>query len=414
MSFLSAVVATPTLGSAEVLLRLSLAAALGGAVGLERELRERQAGLRTHLARLRRLGALHPRLRVRLHQLRRPGLDPTRIAAQIVTGIGFLGAGAIIRQGLSVRGLTTAATLWLVAAIGMATGAGYWEGALITTFGALLVLGPLRGVAFRALGRFRPALDRLLVEIPAGGSAVPVIDAIERQAWTRRLARGDAGGGPALRRRRRRAPNRLGAARGRGRRGDRRRARGPVDGVVRAVLCSRNRAQGTGARAAPAGLGRSSRSTATTTRPRPARPTTTTREKARFGRSTSPAGARRGLGSRGGRARRRARRAVGAVRARGGPAVAKLLGELEGVESREAQLRLRARAALAGRARAARHGRLEGRSPSTRRAARASATTRSSSRTEKTAPLRSSGTSGRRRTRTVPARPARCSTRSRP
>jgi putative Mg2+ transporter-C (MgtC) family protein len=80
-----------------------------------------------------------------------------------------------------VRGLTTAATLWLVAAIGMATGAGYWAGALITTFGALLILGPLRGVAFRILSRFRPALDRLLVEIPAGGSAVPVIDAIEQQ-----------------------------------------------------------------------------------------------------------------------------------------------------------------------------------------------------------------------------------------
>ena len=59
--------------------------------------------------------------------------DPTRIAAQIVTGIGFLGAGAIIRQGLSVRGLTTAATLWLVAGIGMACGAGYYGPALIGT-----------------------------------------------------------------------------------------------------------------------------------------------------------------------------------------------------------------------------------------------------------------------------------------
>ena len=98
-----------------------------------------------------------------------------------MTGIGFLGAGAIIRQGLSVRGLTTAATLWLVAAIGMAAGAGYWEGALIATFGAILTLGPLRSVAYRFLTRFRPALDRLLVEIPAGGSPVPIIDAIERQ-----------------------------------------------------------------------------------------------------------------------------------------------------------------------------------------------------------------------------------------
>jgi putative Mg2+ transporter-C (MgtC) family protein len=80
-----------------------------------------------------------------------------------------------------VRGLTTAATLWLVAAIGMATGAGYWDAALITTFGALLILGPLRTVAYRGLVRFRPALHRLLVEIPAGGSPAPIIDAIERQ-----------------------------------------------------------------------------------------------------------------------------------------------------------------------------------------------------------------------------------------
>src|SRR5207245_5348905 len=106
--------------------------------------------------------------------------DPTRIAAQIVTGIGFLGAGAIIRQGLSVRGLTTAASLWLVAAIGMAAGAGYWDGALIATLGALLVLGPLRVVAFRGLSRYRQGVDRLLVEIPAGGSPAPIIEAIEQ------------------------------------------------------------------------------------------------------------------------------------------------------------------------------------------------------------------------------------------
>jgi putative Mg2+ transporter-C (MgtC) family protein len=181
LSVLSAVIATPpTIGWPEVLLRLFVAAALGGAIGLEREFRERQAGLRTHLVVC--VGAALFTL-VSAYGFTDWGVrvDPTRIAAQIVTGIGFLGAGAIIRQGLSVRGLTTAATLWLVAAIGMAAGAGYWEGALITTFGALLTLGPLRNVAYRILVRYRPALDRLLVEIPAGGSPVPVIDAIERQ-----------------------------------------------------------------------------------------------------------------------------------------------------------------------------------------------------------------------------------------
>jgi len=175
----SLVAAGATIGWPEVLLRLFVAAALGGAVGLERELRERQAGLRTHLVVA--VGAALFTL-VSAYGFRSFGgsVDPSRIAAQIVSGIGFLGAGAIIRQGLSVRGLTTAASLWLVAAIGMASGAGYWEGALIATAGALLTLGPLRVVAFRLLRRFRPALDRLLVELAAGGSPAPIIEAIER------------------------------------------------------------------------------------------------------------------------------------------------------------------------------------------------------------------------------------------
>jgi putative Mg2+ transporter-C (MgtC) family protein len=179
VSFLSVVFAGPTIGWPEVLLRLFVAAALGGAIGLERELRERQAGLRTHLV-VSVGSALFTLVSAYGFSNFGARVDPTRIAAQIVTGIGFLGAGAIIRQGLSVRGLTTAASLWLVAAIGMAAGAGYWEGALIATFGALITLGPLRVVAYRILSRFRAGLDRLLIEIPAGGSPAPVIEAIER------------------------------------------------------------------------------------------------------------------------------------------------------------------------------------------------------------------------------------------
>ena len=183
MSFPSVVAAAATIGWGQVLVRLTAAAALGGAVGLEREYRERQAGLRTHLlvcvgSALFTLVSAYGFEDVLAQG--RIVVDPTRIAAQIVTGVGFLGAGAIIRQGLSVRGLTTAATLWLVAAIGMAVGSGFWKGALIATFGALLTLGPLRGISFRILSRFRPIHDRLLVEIPAGGSPVPIIEAIER------------------------------------------------------------------------------------------------------------------------------------------------------------------------------------------------------------------------------------------
>ena len=179
MSSPSVLAAVAQIGWPEVLLRVFVAAALGGAIGVERELRERQAGLRTHLVVS--VGAALFTLVSAYGFSNFDGkVDPTRIAAQIVSGIGFLGAGAIIRQGLSVRGLTTAASLWLVAAIGMAAGAGYWDGALLATLGALLTLGPLRVVAFRILSRYRPQHDRLLVEIPAGGSPGPIIDAIER------------------------------------------------------------------------------------------------------------------------------------------------------------------------------------------------------------------------------------------
>jgi putative Mg2+ transporter-C (MgtC) family protein len=175
----------PDITSLDVAFRLFLAAVLGGAVGFEREVREREAGLRTHV-----LVSVGSALFFLVSAYawtdwsfsQREGLvfDPTRIAAQIVSGIGFLGAGAIIRQGLSVRGLTTAATLWLVAAIGMASGAGYYSAALIATAGALLTLGPLRIISYRVVHRFRPEIDRLLVEIPAGGSPGVVIEAIER------------------------------------------------------------------------------------------------------------------------------------------------------------------------------------------------------------------------------------------
>jgi putative Mg2+ transporter-C (MgtC) family protein len=176
--------AIPSLGWPHVLLRLSVAAALGGAIGTERELRERQAGLRTHLvvcvgSALFTLVSAYGFREFLVHGGSVVRADPTRIAAQIVSGIGFLGAGAIIRQGLSVRGLTTAATLWLVAAIGMASGAGYYSAALIATAGALITLGPMRIAAYKLIHRYRPEVDRLLVDIPAGGSPVPVLEAIE-------------------------------------------------------------------------------------------------------------------------------------------------------------------------------------------------------------------------------------------
>jgi putative Mg2+ transporter-C (MgtC) family protein len=175
----------PTLNWDESLLRLALAAVLGGLIGVERELREREAGLRTHL-----LVALGSALftivgAYGFHDFLESGesvvrADPTRIAAQIVTGIGFLGAGAIIRQGFSVRGLTTAATLWVVAAVGLAAGAGYYSAAVITTALVLIALYPLRIMAYQILRRYRVEDGRLLVELPAGTPPGGVIDEIER------------------------------------------------------------------------------------------------------------------------------------------------------------------------------------------------------------------------------------------
>jgi putative Mg2+ transporter-C (MgtC) family protein len=174
----------PDLSWAEILLRVVLAAGLGGAIGFERELREREAGLRTHMlvsvgAALFTLVSAYAWTDWRFSTAEGLVFDPTRIAAQVVTGIGFLGAGAIIRQGLSVRGLTTAATLWVVAAIGMATGAGYYAAAVITTVLVLVSLWPLRLVAHRVSARFRPEEGRLAVDLPAGASAVSVLEAVE-------------------------------------------------------------------------------------------------------------------------------------------------------------------------------------------------------------------------------------------
>jgi putative Mg2+ transporter-C (MgtC) family protein len=144
----------------ELVARLLLSAILGGAVGLEREISDQPAGFRTHI--LVALGACLFALVsaysfgafLGSDQPAQFRYDPTRIAAQIVTGIGFLGAGAIIRYGMSVRGLTTAASLWVVAAIGTAVGLGSYllgGATTATTLVALFALKPLRSRLVRGL-----------------------------------------------------------------------------------------------------------------------------------------------------------------------------------------------------------------------------------------------------------------------
>jgi len=135
--------------------RLFLAALLGAAIGLEREYRQKPAGLRTNI-----LIALGSALFTTLSILMGgSGGSADRVSAQIVTGIGFLGGGAILRDRASVHGMTTAATIWVNAAIGMAVGAGQFAIAAATTIVTLIVLavlGPLEAYLERRAGRRRP------------------------------------------------------------------------------------------------------------------------------------------------------------------------------------------------------------------------------------------------------------------
>lgn len=133
------------IGNLDLLLRILGAAIFGGLIGFEREFSDQPAGFRTHM--LVCLGAaLFSLAGAYGLELTGPGGDPTRVAAQVVTGIGFLGAGAIMRQGFSVRGLTTAAALWVTAAIGVAVGLGNWPAAGLTTTVTLLALFGLKPV----------------------------------------------------------------------------------------------------------------------------------------------------------------------------------------------------------------------------------------------------------------------------
>jgi putative Mg2+ transporter-C (MgtC) family protein len=145
------------LSDSELIQRLLLAAVLGGIIGFEREWRQKSAGLRTNI--LIAVGSALFTL-MSIEMTAGPASDPTRIAAQIVTGIGFLGAGAILRRDSGIQGLTTAATVWVNAALGVAVGGGEYHLAIIgaaVTLGALLLLSPIEA-----------RLDRRTPDTPAG------------------------------------------------------------------------------------------------------------------------------------------------------------------------------------------------------------------------------------------------------
>lgn len=151
----------------ELLLRLAVAAVLGGLVGFDRERAESTAGLRTHA-----IVALGSALFMLVSMfgfanvIHPPGvvLDPSRIAAQIVSGIGFLGAGVIVFRKEFVHGLTTAASVWLVAAIGMAVGGGLYIIAVGTTVFAYAILAAVKPLERKLVVGRRPQLVTLVVD----------------------------------------------------------------------------------------------------------------------------------------------------------------------------------------------------------------------------------------------------------
>jgi putative Mg2+ transporter-C (MgtC) family protein len=175
-----------SLGLLDLTLRLALAAGLGASIGAERELRDQSAGFRTHM--LVSLGAALFTMTGAFGVESLTGgspdtvrFDPTRIAAQVVTGIGFLGAGAIIRHGLTVRGLTTAAAMWVTAAIGTAVGLGYYAGAVITAIMSIVALFAFRILKTRFLVPLRRDVAGYDVRFDRSLDLTLLVDTVERK-----------------------------------------------------------------------------------------------------------------------------------------------------------------------------------------------------------------------------------------
>jgi len=169
------------LGNAEMLLRVAVAVVLGGAIGVEREISAQPAGFRTHVllclgAALFGLISIHafepfsvPRADTNVQ------IDVTRVASQVVVGVGFLGGGAILKERGSIRGLTTAASMWVTAAVGLAVGVGYYWAAVTVTIAVLLSLVVLRWA--RRWLRLRVGRDEDLVtfDLVEGADSTKVI-----------------------------------------------------------------------------------------------------------------------------------------------------------------------------------------------------------------------------------------------
>lgn len=173
----------PELSLGDAVGRILLVLVLAGAVGVERELREQEAGLRTHMlvgvgAALFVMAGNFSWSALSFGNAQGIVLGPSRVVAYVVTGVGFLGAGTIIKNGGSIRGLTTAASLWVVAAIGVAGGAGQYVLAIFATAVVLVSLWPVKRLA-HYLGLRRTGTRRLVVLLEPRSTVGEVLGAVE-------------------------------------------------------------------------------------------------------------------------------------------------------------------------------------------------------------------------------------------
>jgi putative Mg2+ transporter-C (MgtC) family protein len=176
--------AKPAVGWADIVIRFAVAVALAGAIGVEREISGQPAGLRTHIT----LGlgaALFGLISVHGFDAYVAGrntnnyqIDVSRVASQVVVGVGFLGAGAILKEGASIRGLTTAASLWATAAVGLACGLGNFFAATaggVALLLSLIFLRAPRGWVRRKLARSR---QTVIIHIKHGANPSEVVSAL--------------------------------------------------------------------------------------------------------------------------------------------------------------------------------------------------------------------------------------------
>ena len=176
--------AKPDLDWGGIVLRIVVAVALAGAIGVEREISGQPAGLRTHIT----LGlgaALFGILSVHGFDAYVAGrntnnyqIDVSRVASQVVVGVGFLGAGAILKEGASIRGLTTAASLWATAAIGLACGLGSYFAATAAAVALLLSLVFLRSPRRWVRRRLARSLETVIIHLRHGANPSEVVSAL--------------------------------------------------------------------------------------------------------------------------------------------------------------------------------------------------------------------------------------------